>query len=51
MKDNVKRLEEEKYRCAFCSKLFRGEEFVRKHAVLKHVDNITEVKQKVRDKI
>lgn len=46
MKENVKRLEDEKYRCAFCSKLFKGDEFVRKHIVLKHVENITEVRQK-----
>ena len=48
MKENVKRLEEEKYRCAFCSKLFRGDEFVRKHVLNKHPENVNEVKQKVR---
>lgn len=50
-KENVKRLEEEKYRCSFCSKLFRGDEFVRKHIVGKHMENITEVREKVNSKM
>jgi len=45
-KEQVKKLEDEKYRCAVCNKLFRGDEFVRKHIVLKHVDSLNEAKQK-----
>lgn len=45
--DSVKKLEDEKYRCSFCNKLFRGDEFVRKHINLKHDGPLKEAKQKV----
>mmetsp|Transcript_34343 Transcript_34343/g.55549 ORF Transcript_34343/g.55549 Transcript_34343/m.55549 type:complete len:346 (+) Transcript_34343:1541-2578(+) len=45
---NIVLLEAEKYRCALCTKLFRGPEFVRKHISLKHETNIAGVKTKAR---
>jgi len=42
---NVNRIDEEKYRCGICNKLFCGESFVRKHLSVKHPDQIEEVKK------
>ena len=35
--------EENKYRCDLCKKLFRGSEFIKKHLVAKHADEINSV--------
>lgn len=35
--------EENKYRCDLCKKLFRGNEFIKKHLIAKHVDEINVV--------
>jgi len=46
----VNKIEEEKYRCGVCSKLFMGESFVRKHLSLKHIEDLELLKQKALDK-
>ncbi|KAI8835559.1 hypothetical protein BC829DRAFT_406320 [Chytridium lagenaria] len=40
---HVAKIESEKYRCKDCSKLFRGEEFVRKHIRSKHPEVVKEL--------
>jgi SERRATE/Ars2, N-terminal domain/Arsenite-resistance protein 2/Domain of unknown function (DUF4187) len=40
--------EENKYRCDLCKKLFRGNEFIKKHLVAKHADEVnTIIKQRL----
>jgi hypothetical protein len=36
-----------KFRCKLCGKLFKGQEFVRKHINLKHNDKLEEVRAEV----
>ncbi|KAJ3106741.1 hypothetical protein HDU97_005667 [Phlyctochytrium planicorne] len=43
-KDHVAKIEDEKFRCKDCSKLFRGEEFVKKHIRSKHADVVAEIR-------
>jgi stress-induced morphogen len=47
VKNSIKHEKEQKYRCAICSKLFKGEEFVAKHIRLKHEAEIREVSDSV----
>ncbi|KAJ3198278.1 hypothetical protein HDU67_003532, partial [Dinochytrium kinnereticum] len=41
---HVAKIEAEKYRCKDCSKLFRGEEFVKKHIRSKHPEVVKELR-------
>ncbi|KAI8836447.1 arsenite-resistance protein 2-domain-containing protein [Chytriomyces cf. hyalinus JEL632] len=43
----VSEVDEEKYRCAECSKLFRGREFVKKHLRAKHDTVVEALKEEV----
>ncbi|KAJ3231072.1 hypothetical protein HDU81_004062 [Chytriomyces hyalinus] len=43
----VSEVDEEKYRCAECSKLFRGREFVKKHLRAKHDGVVEALKEEV----
>ncbi|KAJ3176671.1 hypothetical protein HK101_010391, partial [Irineochytrium annulatum] len=44
---HVSRIEQEKFRCRECTKLFRGDEFVRKHIRGKHPEVIGEIRAEV----
>jgi len=48
-RETIIKLDVEKYRCGKCNKLFCGEDFVRKHLNLKHVELIKDLKQKAFD--
>ena len=48
LKSNITRIDDEKFRCAICTKLFSGETFVMKHINLKHPEKTEEVKAQVR---
>ncbi|EFA80136.1 C2H2-type zinc finger-containing protein [Heterostelium album PN500] len=39
---NTFKMEEEKYRCSLCCKLFKGSEYVKKHINLKHPEELKE---------
>jgi uncharacterized C2H2 Zn-finger protein len=47
-KDIVK-VDEGKYRCKKCSKLFKGEEYVRKHINAKHAEDVQKMREEVND--
>eukprot|EP01112_Ceratiomyxa_fruticulosa_P007893 TRINITY_DN2055_c0_g4_i1.p1 TRINITY_DN2055_c0_g4~~TRINITY_DN2055_c0_g4_i1.p1 ORF type:complete len:1115 (-),score=317.45 TRINITY_DN2055_c0_g4_i1:61-3405(-) len=40
LNNNVKKIDEEKFRCTICTKLFRAENFVKKHISLKHEEGL-----------
>ena len=42
---NVKKEDDSKYRCLVCSKMFKGDNFVKKHIGLKHTERIEEIKE------
>jgi hypothetical protein len=44
--DHCLKLDAERYRCAFCSKLFKGDHFVYKHLSLKHSKEEEEIREK-----
>jgi len=44
---NVNKVDEGKYRCKLCSKLFKGELFVKKHIKSKHTESIEPIKLEV----
>jgi hypothetical protein len=44
----IHQIEEAKFRCEICHKLFRGAEFVKKHLHNKHPKEIEDIKQRVR---
>lgn len=41
-------LEDTKARCMLCNKLFKAQDFLLKHIALKHIQELEEVKAKVR---
>jgi len=45
-KKYIIKLDDEKYRCGLCNKLFMAENFVKKHIGLKHPEKILETKKK-----
>jgi len=48
VRDNTAEMEPGvKFRCKLCGKLFKGQEFVRKHINLKHNDKLEEVRNDV----
>ncbi|KAK9722993.1 hypothetical protein K7432_002293 [Basidiobolus ranarum] len=44
---NVNKVDEGRYRCSLCNKLFKGEEFVKKHIAHKHPENFAEISDEV----
>lgn len=44
--DHCVKLDAERFRCAFCSKLFKGDHFVHKHLSLKHGEKEEEIREK-----
>ena len=44
---HINKIDDEKFRCTICGKLFCGENFVRKHIGLKHSDSIKQMREKV----
>ncbi|ORX91462.1 hypothetical protein K493DRAFT_286786 [Basidiobolus meristosporus CBS 931.73] len=44
---NVNKVDEGRYRCSLCNKLFKGEEFVKKHIGHKHPENFAEISEEV----
>jgi len=47
---HIIKIEEEKFRCGYCSKLFCGDNFVRKHINGKHMTEIEQAKNKALEK-
>lgn len=43
---NVRLIEEDKFACALCNKLFKGPQFVKKHLGLKHPEDIEKTREK-----
>jgi len=48
-KKNIVKIDEDKYRCGICSKLFSGDQFVRKHLNLKHAEEVEVIRKKALD--
>ncbi|OUM64059.1 hypothetical protein PIROE2DRAFT_60926 [Piromyces sp. E2] len=44
---NVVKVDEGKYRCKLCSKLFKGESFVKKHIKSKHAESLEPIQEEV----
>ena len=48
---HIEQMEEEKFGCKLCTKLFRGADFVRRHITNKHQDACEEIKEKAIDEV
>lgn len=47
VQNNVVKLEEGKFKCGLCPKLFKGSDFVTKHVRTKHEENVQEIEEDV----
>jgi hypothetical protein len=48
VQSNVVKVEEGKFKCGLCTKLFKGSDFVTKHVRTKHEDKVLEIENEVR---
>jgi len=46
---HINKIDEEKYRCSICGKLFMGENFIRKHLSMKHTEETEKYKKKAHE--
>lgn len=46
LKNNIHELEEDKFKCKLCPKMFKGFQFIKNHVLNKHSDDIYEVVEK-----
>lgn len=46
LKNNIQELEEDKFKCKLCPKMFKGYQFINNHVLNKHSDEIYEVVEK-----
>jgi len=47
VQDHVSKVEESKYKCELCPKMFKGPDFVAKHIRTKHVEEVQEIEDEI----
>jgi len=51
LQECVVKVEESKYRCSICSKLFKGPDFVVKHLSTKHTEKVSALEEEVENRL